>query len=62
MPDELPADWDPKQYSRINEWETVHHLIRVLDQGGEAGAAKSVRKLRPRAEIARELGYRLYTL
>ncbi|MBM3457179.1 MAG: DUF1156 domain-containing protein, partial [Armatimonadetes bacterium] len=61
-PGELPADWDPEQDTRSNHWEMVHHLIRALDQTGERGAAALVRKLGPRAEVARELAYRLYTL
>jgi len=40
----------------------VHHLIRVLEAGGESAAAALVVKLGSQAEIARELCYRLYTL
>jgi len=43
--------------------EIVHHLIRVLDpaQGGrEPAAAELVAKLGAKAEVARELCYRLY--
>jgi putative DNA methylase len=61
-PDELPADWDPATDSRLTAWEIVHHLIRVLASGGEGAAAELVAKLGARAEIARELAYRLYTL
>jgi putative DNA methylase len=61
-PEELPADWDPATDKRLTHWETVHHLIRVLQAGGEAAAATLVAKLGDKAEIARELCYRLYTL
>ena len=61
-PEELPADWDPVADARLSEWEIVHHLIRVLDSGGEGAAAKLATKLGARAEVARELCYRLYTL
>jgi putative DNA methylase len=64
-PEELPAGWDPAVDSRVNAWETVHHLIRALDPhtgGGEAAAAALVAKLGSKAEVARELAYRLYTL
>jgi putative DNA methylase len=61
-PDELPADWDPAQDARLTAWETVHHLIRALEAGGEAAAASLVAKLGAKAEVARELAYRLYTL
>jgi putative DNA methylase len=61
-PEELPADWDPATDPRLTAWEIVHHLIRALASGGEAAAAALVAKLGAKAEIARELAYRLYTL
>ena len=61
-PDELPGDWDPAQDNRLTTWEMVHHLIRVLAQGGESAAADLVRKLGGFGEVARELCYRLYTV
>jgi putative DNA methylase len=61
-PDELPADWDPETDSRLTAWESVHHLVRALEAGGENAAAELVAKLGVKAEIARELAYRLYTV
>ncbi len=61
-PEELPADWDPTTDPRLTAWEVAHHLIRALGSGGEAVAADLVAKLGSRAETARELAYRLYTL
>lgn len=61
-PVELPADWDPTTDTRLNVWEMVHQLIRVLEAGGEPAAAALVAKLGSQAETARELCYRLYTL
>ena len=61
-PSELPADWDPATDPRLTAWEMVHHLIRVSGSGGEGAAAALVAKLGTKAEIARELAYRLYTL
>jgi putative DNA methylase len=61
-PNELAADWDPTTDSRLTAWEMVHQLIRSLEAGGEAAAAALVAKLGAKAEIARELAYRLYTL
>jgi putative DNA methylase len=61
-PDELSAKWDPATDPRLTSWEGVHHLIRVLGSGGESAAADLVAKLGVRAETARELAYRLYTL
>jgi putative DNA methylase len=40
----------------------VHHLIRLLEAGGETAAAELLAKLGAKAEVARELCYRLYTL
>ena len=62
QPVELSASWDPEQDERLTAWEMVHHLIRVLEDGGEEAAAAMVSKLGSQAEIARELCYRLYTL
>jgi putative DNA methylase len=61
-PEELPADWDPSADTRLTAWETVHHLIRVLGEDGEAGAASLVKQLGAKAEVGRELAYRLYAM
>jgi len=61
-PADLPADWDPATDPRLTAWEIVHHLIRVLASGGEGAAGELVAKLGAKAEVARELAYRLYSL
>jgi putative DNA methylase len=61
-PAELPTDWDPATDRRLTHWDAVHHLIRVLQADGEAAAAELVKKLGGKAEVARELAYRLYTI
>lgn len=61
-PEELPANWDPKTDPRLTAWESVHHLVRVLEAGGENAAAELVTTLGAKAEIARELAYRLYAV
>jgi putative DNA methylase len=61
-PDELPEDWDPATDGRLTVWEMVHHMIRVLEAGGESAAAALATKIGARAEVARELAYRLYTV
>jgi putative DNA methylase len=61
-PAELPTDWNPTTDARLTVWESVHQLIRVLEAGGESAAATLVARLGSRAETARELCYRLYTL
>ena len=53
---------DPATDPRLSAWEIVHHLIRVLATGGEGAAAEVVARLSAKAEIARELAYRLYAL
>ncbi|MGH7870826.1 MAG: DUF1156 domain-containing protein [Candidatus Binatia bacterium] len=60
-PEDLPKDWDPTNDHRLTVWEMVHQLICALDKG-EATAAVLVAKLGSKAEVARELAYRLYTL
>ena len=61
-PRELTSGWDPVDDDRLTTWEAVHHLIRVLNQGGEAAAANLVRRLGGLSEVARDLCYRLYTV
>jgi putative DNA methylase len=59
-PNELAEDWDPATDHRLTAWEMVHQLIRILDAGGEPAAAALVAQLGTKAELARELAYRLY--
>ena len=61
-PRELPGDWDPKADTRLTTWEAAHHLIRVLEQGGEVETARLVHRLGVVANPARELCYRLYAI
>jgi putative DNA methylase len=61
-PADFSAAWDPTTDSRLTVWEMVHHLIRVLEAEGETAAANLVALLGAKAEVARELAYRLYTL
>lgn len=61
-PDELDAFWDPTRDARLTAWETVHQLVRALESGGEGAAAALVAKLGIKAEAARELAYRLFSL
>lgn len=61
-PEELPKDWDPDREDRPTVWGAAHHLIRVYyhEKAGDAATAELVRKLGSRAELARDLAYRLY--
>ena len=61
-PEQLPENWDPTTDARLTAWEMVHHLVRVLEAGGERAAAELAARLGAKAEAARELCYRLYTL
>ncbi|MDP2601827.1 MAG: DUF1156 domain-containing protein [Deltaproteobacteria bacterium] len=60
-PTELPKNWNPEDDERLTVWEMVHQLVRALEQG-ESVAAELVGKLGGKAETARELAYRLYTI
>jgi putative DNA methylase len=60
-PSELPSAWDPEEDRRINVWEMLHHLIRVFEHAGEATAAQLLAQYGPKADVVRELAYRLYT-
>ena len=61
-PEELPEDWDPRKDRRLTVWEMVHHLIRVLDDTGETGAARLLRRIGGKTEDARALAHRLYAV
>ena len=61
-PEELLPDWDPTTDPRLTAWEMVHHLVRALEADGESAAAELAAPLGVKAEVARELCYRLYTL
>jgi putative DNA methylase len=60
--EELPTNWDPEKDIRLTVWESVQHLIRVLESEGEAAAGHLLLKLGPLGDVVRELAYRLYAL
>ena len=64
--DELDPDWNPETDRRITDWEGAQHLTRSLTAergGGVAEAARLVLGMgAERAEKARALAYRLYSL
>jgi putative DNA methylase len=59
---ELSPTWDPTADNRVVVWEITQHLIKQLQEKGEMGAAKLYKKLGPKADIARELAYHLFTI
>lgn len=58
----LSADWDPTSEKRLTVWELTQHLIRALETGGEAAAARIIRRVGSLAETAKDLAYRLYVI
>lgn len=63
-PEELPADWDPDHDTRLTVWEMTHHLLRVyyFEKKGDEGTASLLRKLGSKADVARDLAYKLFTV
>ena len=61
-PAEYPSDWDPASDPRLPVWEVLHHLIRTFRADGESGAGKLLAQVQAKADAARQLTYRLYTL
>ena len=59
---EYPNEWDPQADQRLPIWEVLHQLIRVFKTDGETGAAAVFAAVQSKAEAARQLAYRLYTL
>jgi putative DNA methylase len=59
---EYPADWDPTTDTRLPVWEALHQLIRAYNTEGDSGAAGVLKGIEAKAEAARQLAYRLYTL
>ena len=61
-PAEYNKDWDGSKENEFSAWKTLHQLIRLLESGGDSAAASSVRIIGSKAEQARELAYRLFSL
>jgi len=59
---ELQPDWNPKTDERMPDWEITQQLIHTLDKQGEIATAELLSQLGDKAEIARDLAYRLYNL
>lgn len=62
--EELPADWDPREDTRLTVWEMTHQLLRLYyhERRGDQTTAELLRKLGPRADVARDLAYKLFTV
>jgi putative DNA methylase len=59
---QLPGNWDPNKDTRLTVWEITQHLIRALEKQGEDEAALLLKTIGVRAEAARDLSYRLYSI
>ena len=59
---EYESDWDPATDVRLPVWEALHQLIRAYNSDGDSGAATVLAGVGSKAEAARQLAYRLYTL
>jgi putative DNA methylase len=60
--EELDGAWDPASDLRLTVWEVTQHLLRALEQDGEAGAAALLARVGLRGDAARDLAYRLYQI
>lgn len=61
-PTEYPVDWDHSTDSRLPVWEVLHQLIRLFRSGGYEAASEVLAAVASKADAARQLAYRLYTL
>jgi putative DNA methylase len=59
---DYPTDWDPQADARLPVWEVLHQLIRIFKTEGESGAGGMLAAVQTKAEVTRQLAYRLYTL
>ena len=59
---ELNLNWDPASDTRVPIWQVLHQLIQAFNLNGDSGAAKILASATSKAEAARQLAYRLYTL
>lgn len=62
--EKLPADWKPEEDRRLTVWEMTHHLIRIYyhEKKGDAVTADLLRRLGNKADVARDLAYKLFTV
>jgi putative DNA methylase len=58
---EYPQDWDPKTDKRTPAWEACHHMCRAL-QISESEAGNLLARMPEKAEVIRQVAYRLYTI
>ncbi|MFL6965317.1 DUF1156 domain-containing protein [Pseudomonas alvandae] len=59
---EMPRNWSPENDTRVPVWESLHQLIRALNQDGESAAGALLARMPDKAAGLIALTYRLYTL
>src|SRR6266568_492815 len=61
--EELSKEWNTKTNARLTVWEVMQRMIHALLNGkGESEVGDISRQASEKAEIARDLAYRLYTV
>ena len=55
--DELPDSWDPEMDSSRPEWETLLHLVKRHEEGGEAAAGALLRRVQNDSQAVNDLAY-----
>ena len=63
-PEELPTVWSPETDKHPTVWGMTHHLVRVYvhEKKGDAPTAALMKKLGSKADVARDLAYKLFTV
>jgi putative DNA methylase len=63
-PAELPKNWSPATDDRLTVWEMTHHLVRLyqIEKAGDPITAALLRQIGSRADAARDLAYRLFSI
>lgn len=59
---DYPRDYDPAKDRNRPTWEATHHLVRAIQQDGEAAAGALLARMPRESENIRSLAYALYTL
>lgn len=59
---DLASEWNPTQDTRLTVWDVTQQLIRAVSTEGEQKAAAILQAIGPRAEAARDLAYRLFSV
>ncbi|MDE3269957.1 MAG: DUF1156 domain-containing protein [Pseudomonadota bacterium] len=57
---EYPDKWSPEQDERLPAWEAAHHLIKTINNKGEAKAGHLLKQLPAKEDEIKQLGYHLY--